>query len=351
MRRGTYQSEPEPRLARQRQARARLPWLLLPYLKLHLKKTFRLSSKLFPVVVRLHDRLMRVVEVKPGRAIAANGSGKATRGVIQGISRDSRTRLIRFLATINRPDPAWFVTLTYRDWIEDFQIWKGHLHRFLMAVKKRYSCVAGVWRLEFQKRGAPHFHLILWLDQEEDRLALGLWIRARWLAAIGDSSRAASAYATTAEEVRDFRNCGFYLSLYQAKDHQDRTDILTGREWGKVQPKLLSTDPIREVSLLPKDIQLLRRIVRRAYRVRNRVGFRRSTYWRSLGKGERGFSMCLPFYAQSQLVDWVIQQNFQAYLETAASAGNAADPQSGKPCSPVASGAPGVFPELERVHS
>jgi hypothetical protein len=207
------------------------------------------------------------------------------------------------------------VTLTYRTWVEDFEVWKQHLNRFLTAVRRRYSSVAGVWRLEFQRRGAPHFHLILWLDQEEHRLALGFWVRARWLAAIGDSSRAAFAHATTAEEVRDFRNCGFYLSLYQAKDQQDRADIRTGREWGKVQPQLLSTEPIREVRLCPEGVRRLRRVVRHAYRVRNRAKYRLSTYWRSLGKGERGFSMCLPFHEQKRLIDWIVSQGWGQVVE------------------------------------
>jgi hypothetical protein len=276
-----------------------------------------LNPPTYPVVVKLHDRLMRVVDLKPGRAIAARASATATRGVIQGISRDSRTRLIRFLATINRPDPAWFLTLTYRTWVEDFEVWKQHLNRFLTAVRRRYSSVAGVWRLEFQRRGAPHFHLILWLDQEEHRLRLGFWVRARWLAAIGDSSRAAFAHATTAEEVRDFRNCGFYLSLYQSKDQQDRCDIRTGREWGKVQPKLLSTEPIREARLSPEGVRLLRRIVRHAFRVRNRPKYRLSTYWRSLGKGERGFSMCIPFHEQKRLIEWIVAQGLGEAIPSA----------------------------------
>lgn len=268
-----------------------------------------MDVRLFPVVAKLHDRLLQVLPQKPGRALASRKSLQATRQIIKGISQRSRNRLIRFLSTINRPDPGWFVTLTYRHWIDDFQLWKRHLNRFLTALRWRYASSTGVWRLEFQSRGAPHFHLLLWLGREESRLALHSWARDRWLATIEDSSAASRKHAVTAEEIRDFRNCGFYLSLYQTKDKQDRKDIPTGREWGKIQPKLLCTEPIRQIALSPDQVRLLRRTIRRAHRARNRSTYRRSTYWRSLGVGERGFSMCLPFYEQTRLLDWLIKSN------------------------------------------
>lgn len=92
---------------------------------------------------------------------------------ITGWSRKSRAAMVRALCELDyRPllaDPARLpamVTLTYPgDWLTvapNGQTAKAHLR----ALRRRYERawgepLAAVWKLEFQRRGAPHFHLLL----------------------------------------------------------------------------------------------------------------------------------------------------------------------------------------------
>lgn len=90
------------------------------------------------------------------------GGGK--RGAIQGFSARSRLRLMILTASVNYALAGLpvFMTLTYGEWDPDPCVWKEDLRRFLMAVRRTWPMAWGLWKLEFQKRGAPHFHLLLW---------------------------------------------------------------------------------------------------------------------------------------------------------------------------------------------
>jgi len=252
--------------------------------------------------VLLHDRLLKVVWERPGTAIAPKNK-PAKRGQIEGLSKSSLVRLIRFMACIRRPGPVYFVTLTYLDWVEDFDVWKGHLNRFLTALRKAYP-TCGVWRLEFQKRGAPHFHLLLWIDGTDEAELLA-WMTDRWLAAIAQRTKALEQNAVKVSTVFDLFRSEFYLSLHHSKKNQDRTDIKTGRLWGKINGHLLDANPHREDILTPYEGVLLRRVLRRVFVSRRRSDFRASRYYQSLGKDDRCFSSLMEFGGQEKLISWI----------------------------------------------
>ncbi|NAS27512.1 hypothetical protein GT755_38325 [Herbidospora sp. NEAU-GS84] len=92
---------------------------------------------------------------------------------ITGWSRKSRARMVRALCEIDyRPMlsdrtriPA-MVTLTYPgDWLTvapDGKTVKRHLAAFRRRYEKAWDePLKAIWKLEFQRRGAPHFHLLL----------------------------------------------------------------------------------------------------------------------------------------------------------------------------------------------
>ncbi|WP_329094289.1 rolling circle replication-associated protein [Streptosporangium sp. NBC_01469] len=92
---------------------------------------------------------------------------------ITGWSRKSRANMVRALCEIDyRPmlDDATrlpaMVTLTYPgDWlavVPTGRVCKKHLQAFRRRYEKAWSQpLLTIWKLEFQKRGAPHFHLLL----------------------------------------------------------------------------------------------------------------------------------------------------------------------------------------------
>ena len=87
------------------------------------------------------------------------------RGTIKGFSRQSRRRMLHSLAKANA-DPSFFITLTYGDVYpsmseakEDFRVWSQRFRRTLGRAGMK-ACL--VWRVERQRRGSPHFHLLIW---------------------------------------------------------------------------------------------------------------------------------------------------------------------------------------------
>lgn len=233
---------------------------------------------------------------------------KAKRGQVRGLSSPSRYRLIKFLAKLNRPDAPVFLTLTYRDFVEDFQAWKEHLHAFKCALRYHYPSLAGVWRLEFQERGAPHFHILLWLGDCADLENLHALCVNLWLRIINQDTPSNRAHGVQLELVNDYRKTAFYISLYQAKDNQDRTDICTGREWGAWNRQALNLSPVAEYTLSSTGARLLRRVLRRAYHSHcNRVGRTVGNYSRALGR-EQNFTNFLPYFQARRLLEWVAQQ-------------------------------------------
>lgn len=88
-----------------------------------------------------------------------NRPGGGMRGVVMEFSKDSRKRLLRRTARLNATQGV-FLTLTYPKRYPNAKIAKSHLRAFLERMRRRFPKSSALWRLEFQERGAPHFHLV-----------------------------------------------------------------------------------------------------------------------------------------------------------------------------------------------
>lgn len=86
----------------------------------------------------------------------------AKRGKVDGLSPNAARRCKRaFLNTkeLNEGIPDW-VGLTYpEEWPRDGQVVKRHMDTFGKWAIRQGWCFG--WALEYQSRGAPHFHLVL----------------------------------------------------------------------------------------------------------------------------------------------------------------------------------------------
>ena len=89
---------------------------------------------------------------------------------VRGFSRASRRNLLLRLASINRrafrafKGRIIFVTLTYpKQYPEDPELCKNHLKALRKRLERRYKSFAAFWRLGIQRRGAWHFHLLLFV--------------------------------------------------------------------------------------------------------------------------------------------------------------------------------------------
>jgi hypothetical protein len=78
-----------------------------------------------------------------------------------------------------------FMTLTYPGtWAADPARWKADLDNFGLRVTRRWPGASIIWRLEFQKRGAPHFHCLVFGVAYMDRR----WVARVWAMIVTDLS-------------------------------------------------------------------------------------------------------------------------------------------------------------------
>jgi hypothetical protein len=158
---------------------------------------------------RAGKRLLRYrVTVTPGTVEVHVGgwdgpsADTATRGRISGWSAKSRASLMRKVAALDWAPmfalgPAVMVTLTYpgrdgggvdrwREFAPDAAVSSGHLKAFGQAYRREFGLpLRGVWKREFQRRGAPHFHILM--PRPESLAGNGfsahdfrLWVASTW---------------------------------------------------------------------------------------------------------------------------------------------------------------------------
>lgn len=135
----------------------------------------------------------------------------------------------------SRLSAGLFVTLTYHNrWPSDQAGIQRHLARFLAAFRRKYPHGHYCWRIEFQRRGAPHFHLITWRDAgagDYDRAKFSRWAVETWQRAAGEKSDAHRRHGVDVRAVESHRAAVSYVSKYVAKC-SDEKPTLSPREWG-----------------------------------------------------------------------------------------------------------------------
>lgn len=114
-----------------------------------------------------------------------------TKGFVYEWSRQSRRNMIRtfgFLdwrAFLARGVPE-MVTLTYPEvFPRDGEIVKRHLQAFKERWTRKWGAApVGVWKLEFQRRGAPHFHLYVARPAVRES-EFRRWVSEAWYEVVG----------------------------------------------------------------------------------------------------------------------------------------------------------------------
>jgi hypothetical protein len=203
---------------------------------------------------------------------------------------------------------CYFVTLTYPElYAEDWRVWKRDLEAFLKRIQRKYDYMVGCcWRVEFQKRGAPHFHLIMVADKSictcgggvkrivkgnhgtrevymhRPGCGMGLFrseIASMWPDIVREG------YSTTGADMGSYsasyekhkragtgvealtggrRQLMAYVSKYLAKVDQTNAPDEWGRNWGfRDINGELDFSPVETINLDYKQAVLLRRLVKR----------------------------------------------------------------------------------------
>jgi hypothetical protein len=206
------------------------------------------------------------------------------RGKIRGFSRVSRRNLLRLLASINRTafrafkGRVIFITLTYpTDYPKDPKVCKGHLEALRQRLDREYGDFATFWRMGIQKRGAWHFHVLLFVPPSFGSLKdLRHFVSTSWYKVCGEVGEGNLLAGTSVEEIRTWRKATSYVEKYMAKEEEFPEGIETGRIWGVWNKKFL---PIQweTVKVSLKDAFRIRRIYRRLARRKSSGSLRRLT--------------------------------------------------------------------------
>lgn len=227
-------------------------------------------------------------EVGFGRGSACGVMGGGRRGDVTEFSRASRRRLMKLLNSVNRDATAlpYFVTLTYHDtWPADRKGRKRHLDAFRKRLERRFGRFPAVWRLEFQRRGAPHYHLLLFLRPEQIA-PRGMSVEPEYRAVCIQRLRAAVAWfwwevvdreddqllmaGTSVERTRSWRGVNSYAAKYMGKLESFQQDAgPIGRCWGVWRREMLGISYVTH-SLTFVSAFRVRRVLRKFARFKHR---------------------------------------------------------------------------------
>lgn len=176
-----------------------------------------------------------VVVVREG---TAPDTQDVQRGDIWQFSRKSRQRLA-FIAANTEVKFLTMITLTYPlVYPSDGLLVKGHLRKFLYELKRDWTVPHYLWFLEFQARGAPHFHILVShpMPRTRDGKRNLRWhVASSWYRIVASGDGKHLAAGTRVEHIRKVNGAARYAVKYCAKMYQKTVAPEyrnVGRFWG-----------------------------------------------------------------------------------------------------------------------
>lgn len=163
---------------------------------------------------------------------------KREKNDIRHFSNQSRLRALHLL---NMVDPVnfhvpWFITLTYHNSYDiDPRIIKIDFDNFLKRWRRTFPLAKYFWRIELQKRGAPHYHLIVWFPISEPRPSVKTMLVSLnliWTKYNNCNCQHCKSNSVRVSVVDDFRKAVYYVNKYLAKSQKNAAPEFLGRLWG-----------------------------------------------------------------------------------------------------------------------
>jgi hypothetical protein len=221
------------------------------------------------------------------------------RGCVVQFSRKSRRRLLVVVNSIDReqvpPEAVWFVTLTLPgEFNPDPEVHTRWLTTFRKRFERKFGKWGMVWKREYQKRGAPHWHFLALVPEEyRDQLRqVREWVAVAWYQIVASGDVRHLRAGTAVEAVRSWRGVVSYAAKYLGKETALPVDpdtgefVPAGKFWGIWNRSLL---PIEwEQEALPVLAACRVRRVLWDYLDRKR-GMKLGSAWRSGSAGVLAF--------------------------------------------------------------
>lgn len=208
----------------------------------------------------------------------ANRGGK--RGKVSTYSDASRRNCQLFLAKLNRQSKAFTMALTLPGNVEFLTSAKVHLaFKTLcnrLTASRLFPDVSFVWKRELQRRGALHYHLLLYgLENEGVRTGFHRWIAENWndSVSIGLSEREKKKHFSWHSHTKNMEavrgNIAGYFAKYLGKPLETVSEVIPGRWWGKINLKALPLSVGSEMPM-PKRAAII------AHRIARKIAFKRA---------------------------------------------------------------------------
>lgn len=198
---------------------------------------------------------------------------RAKRGKVAGFSQKSRMRLMRTLASVRRDNLPFFVTLTFPADYPAIERAKRDLDTFIKRLVRKFPSAAGVWKLEPQKRGAPHFHLLIWGVEDDD---LTMFVPVAWYEIVGSGDinhllwhKGKLGNKHCVQKIEKQRGVFWYASKYMSKEVAE-TFSDWGRWWGVFRRGNLPFGEVVNVEVTEEKAIEFIRYMRRFAHIRSR---------------------------------------------------------------------------------
>jgi len=159
-------------------------------------------------------------------------------GDIKTFSQQSRKRMLDKMNQVRLTEYGlpFFLSLTWHyDYESTKHSIKKFLDNFLKRLKRQLPPFHFVWKFEYQKRGAPHFHILIFpLSQKTflTELELKEIVLKNWLALKQCKCKSCQTYSTDVRACLNYDMLLSYVSkeLGKIQDHYLENDM--GRFWG-----------------------------------------------------------------------------------------------------------------------
>jgi hypothetical protein len=165
-----------------------------------------------------------------------------------------------------------FVTLTYPREFPTAAASKPHLDQLLKRFERQWGCRWLIWKLEPQLRGAPHYHLLVYMGAGFDAASLCSWVAQSWheIAGADDANHlkwhlGQLGNRPCVEQVRDWQGVANYAGKYLGKISDGGEEWThPGRYWGQRRSELAP------ITIITQDVDRavaikFRRVLVRAY--------------------------------------------------------------------------------------
>ncbi len=168
---------------------------------------------------------------------------------------------------------AVFGAMTYpKEFPYSDDVFKAHLDSFGKRFLRAYPAAGFFWKLEFQKRGAPHFHILAFgvAKSSLELLRFREWLAKNWFEVVGSGDQKHLHAGTSAELLRSQFAMMRYCAGYVSKNDQTLVGRTVGRYWGIVGRSNIPFAPGEVTSLTVAQALFVRRTMRRSMVAANR---------------------------------------------------------------------------------